>query len=159
VISSANANAANCPFTARPNSSMPDSFSRSCRAVLQRSPRLSAVYHFCMTCLCSQTFRRTSPLKKLVRAMKRTTGALPIKAVRLGLPLCHAPVIDFGPLMRRLRIFDALNNSTRRGKIGTASPVFGLRPILSPLLCTTKEPKDAIHGFTAFKTVDDFFEH
>ena len=33
--------------------------------------------------------RRKSPVKKIAKAMKRITGALRIKAVRLGLPLGH----------------------------------------------------------------------
>ena len=34
--------------------------------------------------------RGKSPVKKIAKAMKRTTGALRIKAVRLGLPLGHS---------------------------------------------------------------------
>src|SRR6266849_4590505 len=45
-------------------------------------------------------------------------------------------------LMRCLRIADGLNTITRRGEIGTSLPVLGLRPILWPLLRTTKEPKE-----------------
>ncbi len=45
-------------------------------------------------------------------------------------------------LMRCLRIADGLNTITRRGEIGTSVPVFGLRPILWPLLRTTNEPKE-----------------
>jgi hypothetical protein len=36
-----------------------------------------------------QHSRIKSPLKAIARAMKRTPGALRIKAVRLGLPLGH----------------------------------------------------------------------
>jgi hypothetical protein len=46
------------------------------------------------------------------------------------------------PFMPCLRIGDALNTITRRGKIATSLPVFGLRPILWLLLRTTKEPKE-----------------
>src|ERR1700730_8214553 len=45
-------------------------------------------------------------------------------------------------LMRCLRIADGLNTITRRGEIGTSLPVFGFRPILWPLLRTTKEPNE-----------------
>jgi len=44
--------------------------------------------------------------------------------------------------MRSLRISDGLNTSTRRAETTAFSPVFGLHPILCPLLRTTKEPKD-----------------
>ena len=35
--------------------------------------------------------------------------------------------------MRALRMFDGLKTITRRGSIGTSSPVFGLRPMRRPL--------------------------
>src|SRR4029079_3362163 len=41
-----------------------------------------------------------------------------------------------------LRTLLGLNTITRRGEIGTSSPVFGLRPTRSPFLRTRKEPKD-----------------
>ena len=44
--------------------------------------------------------------------------------------------------MRCMRISDGLNTSTRRAETTAGSPVFGLHPILCPLLRTTKEPKD-----------------
>ena len=39
-------------------------------------------------------------------------------------------------------MFEGLNTITRRGVIGTSTPVFGLRPIRSPLERTTKDPKE-----------------
>jgi len=45
-------------------------------------------------------------------------------------------------LMRCLRIVEGLNTTTRRGEIGTSSPVLGLRPDLWPFLRTTNEPND-----------------
>ncbi|MNT83000.1 hypothetical protein D3C72_2228100 [compost metagenome] len=44
--------------------------------------------------------------------------------------------------MRCLRTLDALKVITRRGEIGTSSPVFGLRPIRSFLLRTWKVAKE-----------------
>src|SRR4029079_2636566 len=46
------------------------------------------------------------------------------------------------PLMRCLRIADALNTTTRRAEIGTSLPVLGLRPTRWPFLRTTNEPKE-----------------
>src|SRR6266478_2513555 len=55
---------------------------------------------------------------------------------------CTQVVEPGAALMRCLRIVDALNTITLRGKIETGLPVLGLRPILWRFLRTTKEPKD-----------------
>jgi hypothetical protein len=41
-----------------------------------------------------------------------------------------------------LRMPDGLNTITLRGVIGTAFPVFGLRPMRGPLVRTTNDPND-----------------
>ena len=46
------------------------------------------------------------------------------------------------PLMRARNTFEGLNTMTRRGSIGTSTPVFGLRPMRCPLSRTTKEPNE-----------------
>jgi hypothetical protein len=45
-------------------------------------------------------------------------------------------------LMRALRMFEGLNTRTRRGSIGTSTPVLGLRPMRRPLERTRKEPNE-----------------
>ena len=45
------------------------------------------------------------------------------------------------PLIFAFRTLDGLNTITLRGRMGTSTPVFGLRPTRSPLERTTKEPK------------------
>ena len=43
-------------------------------------------------------------------------------------------------------MFDGLKTSTRRGSIGTSTPVFGLRPMRRPFERTRKEPnEDKLH--------------
>jgi hypothetical protein len=44
--------------------------------------------------------------------------------------------------MRAFSTLDGLNTMTRRGSIGTSTPVFGLRPMRWPLLRTRKEPNE-----------------
>src|SRR3546814_9763702 len=44
--------------------------------------------------------------------------------------------------MRFFKTWDARNTRTRRGRIGTSSPVFGLRPMRSPFSRTEKLPND-----------------
>ena len=44
--------------------------------------------------------------------------------------------------MWAFRTFDGLKTITRRGSIGTSTPVFGLRPTRSPLLRTMNEPNE-----------------
>ena len=46
--------------------------------------------------------------------------------------------------MRSLSTCEARNTRTRRGRIGTSSPVFGLRPMRWPFCRTKKLPKDEI---------------
>src|SRR6202008_960020 len=47
-------------------------------------------------------------------------------------------------LMRALSTLDARKTRTRRGRIGTSCPVFGLRPTRCPLSRTVKLPNDEI---------------
>src|SRR5215470_2104264 len=60
----------------------------------------------------------------------------------------HCPNYPFAasgaPLINDFRTFDARKTSTRRGRIGTSCPVFGLRPTRWPLSRTVKLPKDEI---------------
>ena len=44
--------------------------------------------------------------------------------------------------MRAFSTLDGLKTMTRRGRIGTSTPVLGLRPIRSLLERTTNEPND-----------------
>src|SRR5258707_12427513 len=60
-------------------------------------------------------------------------------------PFPNYPLFSPGaPLIRDLRTFDARKTSTRRGRIGTSCPVFGLRPTRWPLSRTVKLPNDEI---------------
>src|SRR5712692_2996450 len=52
------------------------------------------------------------------------------------------------PLIRLFMMFDGLNTMTRRGSIGTSSPVFGLRPTRRPLLRTMNEPNEESFTFS-----------
>src|SRR5580693_4579165 len=45
------------------------------------------------------------------------------------------------PLILAFSTLDGLNTITLRGRMGTSTPVLGLRPTRSPLERTTKEPK------------------
>ena len=60
--------------------------------------------------------------------------------------------------MRAFRMFDGLNTMTRRGVIGTSTPVFGLRPMRSPFERTTKEPNDDSLTVSPRASVADFLE-
>src|SRR6185369_9399943 len=56
-----------------------------------------------------------------------------------------APAVEPEPLLTRsLRTWDERKTKTRRGLIGTSSPVLGLRPTRSPFMRTRKLPKDEI---------------
>src|SRR5579863_5352873 len=46
------------------------------------------------------------------------------------------------PLIRAFSRFDDLKTKTRRSLIGTSTPVFGLRPIRSPLWRTLNDPNE-----------------
>src|SRR5215218_413983 len=46
------------------------------------------------------------------------------------------------PLMRALRTLEGLNTMTRRGSIGTSTPVLGLRPTRCPFSRTTNDPNE-----------------
>src|SRR5690348_3046824 len=56
-----------------------------------------------------------------------------------------APAYPFSgpsrPLILAFSTLDGLNTITRRGRIGTSTPVLGLRPTRSPFERTTNEPK------------------
>src|SRR3989339_231160 len=55
--------------------------------------------------------------------------------------------------MRDFKTREARNTKTFLGRIGTSTPVFGLRPIRSPFLRTVKLPKDEIFTFSPFTRV------
>src|SRR5262249_51507322 len=61
-------------------------------------------------------------------------------------PHCpNYPLVSPGvPLINCFRTFDARKTSTRRGRIGTSCPVFGLRPTRWPLSRTVKLPNEEI---------------
>src|SRR5229473_3003557 len=73
-------------------------------------------------------------------------------------PFPNYPFFSPGaPLIRDFRTFDARKTSTRRGRIGTSCPVFGLRPTRRPLSRTVKLPNDEIARFVARQA--HFLEH
>src|SRR6056297_3425880 len=54
----------------------------------------------------------------------------------------HSPSESLSPLILAFITLEGLKTMTRRGSIGTSTPVFGLRPIRSPFSRTTKDPKE-----------------
>src|SRR5690606_1384572 len=56
--------------------------------------------------------------------------------------IAYFPVRTIDLLILDFNTLDGLNTRTCRGRIGTSSPVLGLRPIRSFLERTWKEPKD-----------------
>ena len=63
--------------------------------------------------------------------------------LKSGLKYGQAPP-DRERLILSFRILLGLNTITRRGRIGTSSPVFGLRPMRAPFSRTANVPKDEI---------------
>src|SRR5258708_11407861 len=64
-----------------------------------------------------------------------------------------APPLDSARLILFFRTCEARNTRTLRGRMGTSSPVLGLRPIRCPFWRTEKLPKDEI--FTVSPRVSD----
>src|SRR5690606_1534852 len=56
---------------------------------------------------------------------------------------------------RSFRTWEARNTRTRRGLMGTSSPVLGLRPTLSPFSRTMKLPKDEILTVSPLASVSE----
>ena len=82
----------------------------------------------------------------MVHALQRSQIALrqrgPVSSAGLDCSLDDRFEIERSPFICCFIIADALNTTTRRGEIGTSTPVFGFRPIRSPFRRTSNVPND-----------------